>query len=186
VPSGHLAVPSRFGVELEPGRYWSSPPFEVGFSFVVSQPGWIAGHLNAEFFDIQRDADGGGPDWPQSILGWGLPAFVRGDGDIPVADLTPSEAVAELRARPSLGAANVVEQELFGRPAVRVDLHPLVQSPVFGGPGGTFSAGPPLDARVVFVPYEQRLLVVVLQSGVGDLEARWQEALPILESVELR
>jgi hypothetical protein len=178
-------MPTQFEIELVPGRYWSSPPIGIGFSFVVDQPGWIAGHLNAEFFDIQRDADGGGPEWPQSILGWGLPSFVHGDRDIPVADLTPSEAVAQLLPRPSLGASNVVELELFGRPAVRIDLHPLVQSPVFGGPGGTFSAGPPLDARVVFVPYEERLLVVLVQSGIGDLEARWLEALPILESVEL-
>ena len=184
-PSGHLAMPGVFEVELAPGRYWSSPPFQVGFSFDVDQPGWISGHLNAEFFDIQRDADGGGPEWPQSILAFGLPEFVRGSTNIPATELTPAEAVAELAARASLGATNVTELTLFGLPAVRVDLHTTVQSPVFGGAGGTFSTTPELDARFAFVPFEDRLLVVIVQAAAGDLETRWQEALPILESVAL-
>lgn len=185
VPSGHLAFPSRFDVELVPGRYWSAPPFELGFGFDVDQPGWIAGHLNAEFFDIQRDADGGGPEWPQSILGFGLPAFIRGGTDIPVSELTPAEAIAALRDRASLGASNVTELTLFGRPAVRVDLHTVVQSAVFGGPGGTFTTTPQLDVRIAFVQLGERLLAVIVQADAGDLDARWTEALPILESVEL-
>lgn len=185
VPSGHLAMPARFDVELAPGRYWSSPPFEIGFPFMVDQPGWIAGHLGRDFFDIQRDADGAGPKWPQSILAFGLPASIRGDTDVPVAGLTPAEAIAQLRARASLGGSNVTERTLFGRLAVSMDLHAAVESPVFGAAGGTFTIGPELDARFVLVPFEERLLAVIVQGAVGDLEARWQEALPILESVRL-
>lgn len=184
-PSGHLAVPSEFEIELEPGRYWSSPPFAVGFSFDVDQPGWIAGHLNAEFFDIQRDTDGGGPEWPQSILAFGLPAFVRGATDIPADGLTPAAAVEALSGRASLGASNVTELTLFGQPAVRVDLHTLVQSPVFGGDDGTFTIGPQADARLAFVELEGRLLAVILQAAPAELEMRWVEALPILDSIEL-
>jgi hypothetical protein len=184
-PSGHLAMPSRFEVELVPGRYWSAPPFEIGFSFEVDQPGWIAGHLNAEFFDIQRDADGAGPEWPQSILAFGLPVFIRGGTDIPATELTPAEAVAELQGRASLGASNVTELTLFGRPAVRVDLHAAVESPVFGAAGGTFTIGPQLDARFVLVPLGERLVAVIVQASPADLEARWLEALQILESVVL-
>lgn len=184
-PSGHLAVPSQFEIELDPGRYWSSPPFEIGFSFDVDQPGWIAGHLNAEFFDIQRDADGGGPALPQSILGFGLPTTIRGATDIPVVELTPAEAVAELLARTSLGASNVTERMLFGRESVSIDLHPAVQSAVFGAAGGTFRIDPELEARLAFIPFEQRLLAVILLARPGDLEMRWLEALPILESIDL-
>ncbi len=184
-PSGHLAVPGEFEIELDPGRYWSSPPFELGFSFDVDQPGWIAGHLNAEFFDIQRDEDGGGPEWPQSILAFGLPGFVRGATNIPAEELTPAEAVAALQGRASLGASNVQELTLFGREAVSVDLRPTVQSPVFGAADGTFTVGTELDARLVFVPLEDRLLAVIVQGTPGELEATWEEALPILESIDL-
>jgi len=184
-PSGLLAIPSDFAVELVPGRYWSSPPFEIGFSFQVDRPGWIAGHLNAEFFDIQRDADGAGPAFPESIVAFGLPTFIRGATDIPVADLTAARAVAELQARASLGASNVTELTLFGRPAVRVDLHSAVQSPVFGAAEGTFTISPPLDARLVLVPLGEGLLAVIVQAGPEDLEATWLEAVAMLESSEL-
>jgi hypothetical protein len=60
-----------------------------------------------------------------------------------------------------------------------------VESPVFGAAAGTFTIGPQRDASLVFVPLVERILAVIDQAGAGDVETRWLEALPILESVEL-
>ncbi len=188
LPPGVLQLPTEFAAELPPGRYQSSPPFQVAFTFEVLEPGWVAGHRGPEFVDMQRFVVEPAPGVvPVRLIGFGHAETFRGDdGDVAVSELTPGEAVDLLAERASLGATNVGEIELFGRPGARVDLHSdVANNPVFGGADGTFGLGPELDMRLVVVPLEDDVLLVVVMAPAGELEAAWDEALPVLRTVEL-
>ena len=186
-PSGALLVPTEFSIELEPGRYFSIPPFELAFTFEVAEEGWQSGHLNGEFFDLQR-YDGVPEDGvPSALVGFAHPDTVQGpDGNVDVAALTPRAAVALLTARIDLETANVEALELLGREAVRVDVHAAIENtPVFGGEDGTFRQGVDHDSRLVFVPIEGGLLLLIVGAPAENLETVWARALPILESIQL-
>ncbi len=186
LPSGVLPLPSSFAIELAPGRYSSSPPFERSFTFEVDDPGWRAGHLNAEFFDIQRFDGVPMTGLPSRILPFAHPGTIQGATSIPATDLTPEAAVAALTARDDLVTRNVTELELLGRPSVRVDVHaPVDNTPVFGGADGTFRQSADLDARLVAVPIDDGLLLVLVQASADDLEGAWEQALGILGTVRL-
>jgi hypothetical protein len=186
-PSGVLSLPTGFAIELEPGTYWSAPPFELGFAFTVPDEGWIAGHLNGEFFDIQRfEGEPAEGVLPERIVAFALPRWIQGSTSIDVAELTPAEAVELLVARSDIETANVTELRIIGRDAVRVDLHaPTPMIPVFGGDDGTFRQDTALDARLVALPLDGQLLVLISSAGSDDLEAAWGVALPIFESINL-
>jgi hypothetical protein len=186
-PSGALLVPSEFSIELEPGRYFSIPPFELAFTFEVAEEGWQSGHLNGEFFDLQR-YDGVPADGvPSALVGFAHPDTVQGpEGNVDVAGLTPRAAVELLTGRIDLDTANVGALELVGREAVRVDVHAAIENtPVFGGQDGTFRQGVDHDSRLVFVPIEGGLLLLIVGAPAEDLETVWARALPILESIQL-
>ena len=186
LPSGVLPLPDDFAVELAPGRYSSSPPFELLFTFEVLEAGWRAGHLNAEFFDIQR-FDGvptTGP--PSRILAFANPDTIQGTTSIPATDLTPEAAVAALTARDDLVTANVAELELLGCESVRVDVHaPVDNTAVFAGEDGTYRQSADLDARLVAVSIDDGLLLVLVVAKPDDLDAAWDQARAILRTVDL-
>jgi hypothetical protein len=186
-PSGILSLPTGFAIELEPGTYWSAPPFELGFAFEVPEPGWIAGHLNGEFFDIQRFA--GEPAegvLPERVVAFALPRWIQGSTSVDVAELTPAEAVELLVARSDIETANVTNLQVLGRDAVRVDLRaPTPMVPVFGGDDGTYRQDTALDSRLVAVPLDGQLLLLISSAAMDDLEAAWDTALPIFESIDL-
>lgn len=74
----------------------------------------------------------------------------------------------------------------FGRPSVRVDVHvPVDNTPIFGGAGGTFRQSAGLDSRLVVVPIDDGLPLVLVQAKPDDLEAAWAQSLEILETVQL-
>ncbi len=186
-PSGVTPLPTEFAAALEPGTYWSAPPFDIGFSFEVDQPGWIAGHLNGEFFDIQRDADGAGPELPQRLLGFAHPLEIHGMSIVEASQLTPDEAVDLWVDRSDIETANVTDMELLGGAAVRVDLHaPLPMLALFGGDDGTFRVDTDFDVRIIVVGLDDGLFLVTIHAPAAELEAAWSEALPILESIDMR
>jgi hypothetical protein len=120
------------------------------------------------------------------MVGFGLPETIRGTERLNAADLTPAEAVEALQARAVLETANVTELELFGRPAVRVDVHaPTDFTELFAGPEGAFQMSSAQDIRLAFVALDERLLIALVQAAGDELEAAWQEALPILVSADL-
>jgi hypothetical protein len=186
-PAGTRSLPGTFGVELEPGTYSSRPPFAIPFTFEVSEPGWVAGHLTDEFVDLQRFEGEPGTGLPIRIVGFARPTLVRGPtGDVPAPALTPREAVDMLARREELDASNAGEIEIAGRSGATIDLHSdVVNNPVFGGDHGVFGLGPDLDLRLVLVPHLESLLALVVLAPPGDLDPAWAEARPILESVEL-
>jgi hypothetical protein len=186
-PLGARLLPTTFSVDIEPGRYFSMPPFEVAFTFEVPESGWQSGHLNGEFFDLQRwdgVPEGG---LPSHLVGFAHPDTLQGPaGNMSVGDLTPAAAAALLTSRGDLETANEEPLELVGRDAVRIDVHVRIDNtPIFGGEDGTFRQGVDLDSRFVMVQVGGGLLLLVVQARPADLEAAWRRAFPILESIEL-
>ena len=186
LPSGVLPLPTDFAIELASGTYFSAPPFDLPFTFEVPEPGWRSGHLNGEFFDIQRFDGVPTTGLPSRILGFAHPWTIEGATPMYAADLTPESAVAALVARDDLVTDDVANLELFGRPSVRVDIHaPEDNTAIFGGADGTFRQGADLDARLVAVPIDAGLLLVLVQATPDDLDAAWDQALEILGTVKL-
>jgi hypothetical protein len=186
-PSGVLLLPTGFAQALEPGTYWSAPPFDIGFSFEVVEEGWVAGHLNPEFVDIQRHA--GTPVegvMPERVVGFAHPLQIHGSAMTDAAGLSPAAAVQLWVDRTDIETANVEELELLGGDAVRVDLHaPVSMLPLFGGDDGIFRLDSALDVRAVVVAIEGGLFLATVHAPAAELEAAWLQALPILESIDL-
>jgi hypothetical protein len=172
---------------MAPGTYFSSPPFVVPLTIEISEAGWYAGHLNPVFIDLQRydGVEVGG--FPTRMLAFGWPENVRAnDGAVPVASLTPASAVDLLTDRGSVKPGERAEVELFGLAGERIDLHSdLANNPIFGTADGDFGLGPELDVRLVALPLNDGLLMVGVLAPTDDLEAAWEQALPMLETVEI-
>lgn len=186
-PSGVLLLPTGFAGALQPGTYWSAPPFDIGFAFEVAEAGWVAGHLNSEFVDIQRHP--GVPTegvLPERIVGFAHPLVIHGSTMIDATDLPPAAAVQLWVDRTDIETANVEALELLGHDAVRVDLHaPRPMLALLGGDGGTFRLDSALDVRAVVVAIDGGLFLATVHAPAAELEAAWQQALPILESIDL-
>lgn len=187
LPSGTLALPAGFAVELEPGTYWSSPPFDIGFAFEVAEVGWVAGHLNSEFFDIQQfDGEPAEGIAPERIVGFAHPLAIYEPAVVEVAGLTPEEAVALWVARTDIEASNVTELSLLGGDAIRVDVHsPTSMVPLFGGDEGIFRLDSAYDVRIVAIAVDGGLFLASVHASPSELEAAWEQAVPILESISL-
>jgi hypothetical protein len=186
-PSGLLLLPTAFAEALPPGTYWSAPPFNLGFAFTVAEEGWVAGHLNAEFVDLQQfdgvPAEGVEPD---RIIGFGHPLVIHGADVVPAAELTPAEAVQLWVDRSDIEATNVSSVELLGGDAVRVDVHaPISMLPLFGGDDGTFRLDGDDDVRLVVRAIPGGLFMASVHAVPDDLDAAWAAALPVLESIDL-
>ena len=186
-PAGALGWPTGFAVEMADGTYVTAPPFVIPMTVTISEPGWHAGHLNPVFIDLQRydGVEVGG--LPTLLLGFGWPENVRGaDGAVRVAGLTPEIAIDRIIERSSIEARERTEVELFGLRGERIDLHSdLTNNPIFGTADGDFGIQPELDARLSVLPRDDGLLMVAVLAPAPDLEAAWQRALLILETVEI-
>jgi hypothetical protein len=182
---GMQAWPTAFDVELH-GTYAADPPFRIPFTITVDATGWYSGHLHAAFIDLQR-FDGMTPhQFPNRMLGFADPDHVRGGTDVDVENLAPDGALDLLAARASLQVSNRAPQRLLGIDGVRMDLHSATDSnPLFGNGADNFGLGPELDVRLVALPLRRRLFAVVVLAAPGDLEAAWEQAIPMLASLNL-
>src|SRR5262245_52588526 len=162
VPSASpLAFPRTTGEVLAAGRYASSPPFEIPFTFEVPADGWESMHVHGEFFDIGRFATAERQTAPVRWIAFGRPGHISGDEDVPAAGLTPEEAAALFTARDDLTASEVVPYNLAGLDGVRLDLHaPEPNTPIFGGPDGAFNLEPSIDIRLGIVRLEDGLFLM--------------------------
>jgi hypothetical protein len=186
LPPGVSAWPKAFDIEMS-GTFWGRPPFRIPFTITVEEPGWYSGHLHAEFIDLQRFDGMTQHQFPNRMLGFGDPEHIRGnDGDVADTGLTPDAALDLLAARASLTTSNRAAVELLGRTGARLDIHSATgNNPIFGGAAGNFGLGPELDIRLVLLPLDGGLLVVLVSASTADLGAAWEQALPLLETVEL-
>jgi hypothetical protein len=180
------AFPPTTGEVLAAGRYTSSPPFDVPFAFAIGADGWETMHHHCEFFDIGRFATADRQTAPVRWIAFGHPKHIGGDDDVAAAGLSPEEAAALLAARDDLMASEVVPFSLAGLEGVRLDLHaPNSDTPIFGGPDGAFNLEPSIDIRLGIVPLDDDLLLVFIGAPPDELDAAWDEAQPVLESVDL-
>jgi hypothetical protein len=185
-PSAPAAFPTTTGEVLVPGRYDSRPPFNIPFTFEAPAGGWESMHIHGEFFDFGRFEGEERQTAPVRWIAFGDPEHVRGREDIPDSDLTPAEAAGLLAERDDLMAGEPVPFSLDGRDGVRLDLHATEpNTPIFGGPEGDFGLEPSVDVRLGFVPVDEGLLVVFVAAPADELDAAWEEAQPVLESVDL-
>jgi hypothetical protein len=141
------------GVRLEPGRYtnggFSGPPL----SFAVGGPGWVGGHVLAEFFDVQREA---------VLLGFADPSFVVGaEGDVDVEGLSPRDVIETLATNSLLEAGRVRSTDIDGRAAFEVRGRPAVSVELFGGDEGSFRAEPG-SVRLSAVEVDGEIVLVVV------------------------
>ena len=180
-----LRWPQASGIDLEPGRYASSPPFDVAFTFEVSEDGWESAHLHGEFFDLIRDVD---PDGlPARWLAFGRPEYIGVEPGTPATGMSVDEAIALIRARDDIRAADPEPFELDGRGGTRIDLHTLApDTKLFGGEDGAFGQGPNQDIRLGVVEHDGGLLLVLVLAAASDLDAAWHQVQPILDSLALR
>jgi len=186
-PSGTLAWPSAFGVDLAPGTYFSAPPFEVPFTLAVGETGWQTGHLHAEFFDLIRFDGLPETDLPAVLFGFAVPTMVRGaGGNEPAAGMTPDAAIDGLATRADVAATNRTTVDLFGRVGARVDLHADVDNTqLFGGGARNFGLGPERNLRIAAVAFDDGLLLVLVMAPPGEVEEAWNRVQPILASIVL-
>ena len=187
-PSGASAsaFPTIFGAELAPGRYSSSPPFDIPFRFDITETGWKSGHLDAEFFDIQQFDEGNTTVLPSRWIAFAHPVWIRSDAEIPSKGLTAEAATRAWTGRSDLTVSAASPFSFDGHPGLRVDVHAdKSDTQLFGGSGGAFGLGPEHDARLGIVPLDGELLLVLVLASRAELEHAWQIAGPILESVDL-
>ena len=181
-----LPFPTADGQELDLGTYVSSPPFDVDFTFEIAEPGWESLHLIGEFFDVVRWDGPGRTGAPPRSLAFGHPERVRGETDVPVAGLTPAAAVEILAGRDDLVVGSPGPFQLDGRDGLVLDLQAAAQGTVlFGGERGDLGIGPDRDVRLGIIPLDSDLLFVVVSAVPGQVDAAWDEAEPILESIDL-
>jgi hypothetical protein len=186
--SSELSFPATSEIPLMPGRYRSSPPFDIAFTFGIPDAGWESAHLLGEFFDILKfeDQTAAAAGQPSRWIAFAHPTNIRRTQATPAEDLSPDEAAALFADRPDLQAGATTAFQLDGLAGVRLDLHARSSStPVFGGPAGNFAIGPENALRLGIVPLADDLLLALVLATPDELEAAWLEARPILESVDL-
>lgn len=180
-----LAFPHLSEVALAAGRYDSSPPFDIPFTFVLFEEGWESAHLHGEFFDVMK-LNGPDPVGPTRWIAWAHPATIHGATAEPAAGMTPDEAASLVAGRTGVEPGPISLFEIDGLAGVRIDLHADAPSThIFGGSDGDFGLEPNFDARLGIVPVGSDLLLVLVLASPAELEDAWADAQPILASIDL-
>jgi hypothetical protein len=148
------------GAPLEPGPYaydaFSGPPM----SFAVGE-GWVGGHTNPEFFDVQREG---------VLLGFAYPTFVVGaDGAVDVDELSAEDALRTIATNPPFAGGTVRSATIDDRPAFQVGGSPETSVELFGGNEGSFTVEPG-SVRLLAVEVDGDLVLIVasITSGQPD------------------
>ena len=152
-PSGILVFEGE-GVALAPGRYAYDSFIGPRISFAVGS-GWIGGHVQPEFFDVQREAGG-------VLLGFADPNFIAsGDGPVEVDELAAEDAVSSIASIRPFEAGAVRPTAIDGRRAFEVHGSPRTNVELFGGNEGSFTVEPGL-VRLLAVDVEEALMLIVV------------------------
>jgi DNA-binding beta-propeller fold protein YncE len=129
-PAVEAAAFEGDGTSLRPGRY-AYAQFAPSLSLEIG-PGWIGGHMHAEFFDVQREEG--------VLLGFARPAFVLGArGEVEAAGLAPDDALRTIATIDALDADAVAATSIDGHRAYEVRFRTSASVPLFGGDEGTFT-----------------------------------------------
>ena len=186
-PSGTLAWPTAFNIEFKPGTYAASPPFGIPFTIRIAETGWFSGHADPEFVDLLRFDGLAVHEWPSQMVAFGELDHVRGRaGPVNVTGMTPRTALQLLADRADLDAGDIVAQSLIGLDGARADVHADANdTPLLGKGSVELRQGPQLDMRLVLLDGEGGMLMVGVLAPPGGVEAAWEHAQSILETVRL-
>jgi hypothetical protein len=181
-----LAWPADSAIALTPGRYRSTPPFDIPFTIDIPQGEWGSAHLNPEFFDFMNVTELGVE--PTRWVAFAHPESIWGPGAASTAGLAPRAAAELLAQLDDVVAGPVSDVTLAGTAGARIDLStrfPNVH--LFGGPGGQFGLDPDYELRLTVLPHnaDDDLLLILVLAPRGELEAAWAEIEPILETIRL-
>jgi hypothetical protein len=173
-----LAFPTVSEVDLAPGRYDSSPPFDLAFSFEIPEDGWHSAHIHGEFFDVMR-FDGADPRAPTSWVAWALPQTIIGTTSQAAVDLTPEEAAELMSTKEGVTASETAPFTFLGEDGVQLDLSASAPvTHIFGGPEGNFGLDPIYPMRIGIVDNDPGLLLVLClvpedgePTGCGDSQS---------------
>ena len=155
------AFPTASMEDLAPGRYDSSPPFDLVFTFEISDEGWHSAHMHDDFFDVMR-FDGPDPVAPTSWVAWALPENVIGGTTEAAADLSPAEAAQLMAGNPGVLASEPGPYSFLGRGGVVMDLNAEAPNThIFGSSDGNFGLDPAYDMRIGIVDNDPGLLFVL-------------------------
>lgn len=184
-PIGAFDWPTDSAIALTPGRYSSSPPFDVQFTIDIPADNWGSAHLHGEFFDFMDVTQLGVQ--PTRWAAFAHPDTIGGGDDaVPAQDLSPRAAAEVLASVENVVAGPISEARLAGLAGVRLDLATDVAStPVFGGSAGQFGLDPAYEARVTILPHsaDGDLFLVLVLAPTGQLDAAWSELEPILATI---
>lgn len=143
------------GEAIEPGWY-THEPFTPPVAVQVGE-GWSAGHLNQEFWDVQR---------PNLLLGFARPDFLIDENgeEVSVESMDAREALELLAANAQLDPGELGESVVAGNDAVVLELLPEASTEILGGPSGRLmlEAGKPV--RVIGLDVDGAPLFVVFLS----------------------
>ncbi len=185
-PSDPLPFPTARAKRLEHARYAAAPPFDLRLTFTTPGQDWETLHLLGEFTDVVRWAGASRDGPPMRWIAFAHPTRIRGDTDVPAAGLDAAGVAALLTERDDLEATDPEPFSVAGVDGVRLDLH--AQRPdtiIFGGPGGELGMEPSRSTRVGIVVVEEEPLLIFVFAPPDELEQAWDEAGPLLDSVEL-
>jgi DNA-binding beta-propeller fold protein YncE len=139
------------GTPLPPGRYAYSD-FAPSLSFEIG-PGWIGGHMHAQFFDVQREEG--------VLLGFARPAFVLGARDeVEAGGLAPEDALQTIATIDAVDADAVVATSIDGHRAYEIRFRTTASVPLFGGDEGTFTIEEGTH-RLLALTIEDALVLIV-------------------------
>jgi hypothetical protein len=146
------------GTSLEPGRY-RYDAFEPAMTFAVG-PGWVGGHVHAEFFDVQREEG--------VLLGFARPTFVMGrDGAVDSGRLGALDALRAIASIRGVDTDPVATTAIDGRRAFEIRTRSAGAVELFGGDEGTFTAEAGRH-RVIALEVEGVLVLVIQHIWADD------------------
>jgi hypothetical protein len=181
-----LEWPTDSAVALTPGRYRSSPPFEILFTIDIPGQGWGSAHLHGDFFDFMNVTQIGAQ--PTRWVAFAHPETIYGRAAVPAEDLSPRAAAELLAGLDDVVAGPISDVVLLGIAGVRIDLTTTFSNVhLFGGPAGQFGMDRAYALRLTFLPHdsEHDLLLVLVLAPPDELDTAWTEVQPILASIEL-
>ena len=177
-----IDFPTDSAIDLEPGRYSSQPPFAIDFTFEIFEPGWGSGHLNQEFFDVLMPARIG--VMPDRWVAFALPETLHGADEVSVEGLSPAQAVVNFAANDDWTVSEPRNYTIDGRYGMFVDISVDAPGSVLFAVGtDRLQLDPAYDVRVIAVPHEGGLLLVLAMAPDGEVDEAWADSQPIIESI---
>ena len=166
-----------------PGGRYARTGFEPHLTFEVADRQWAAVQLYPGFFDIQQDV--GSPDVIAVQFTTADAAF--GANLVPIAVARPSEAVAALRANPTVAVVDAGPVSIAGQAGERVTVDAAggADSPLLRTPPGVLSILPGRRLRLLLFVAGATVLAILVGGSVAAWARAEAAAQPVLDSIAI-